>query len=162
MSAPLYSLTGDYAELQRRAEDGEDVSGALAAIDDALEVKAERIAAVLRGLVADQETLAAEIVRLGARKRSLENAEERLRTYVRDCMVAANITRIKSPKFTLHLAPSESVVVEDIDAVPPEYLHTPKPVEKAVAKKVVLDAHKKLGEIVPGCRVVVTKNLVIK
>jgi hypothetical protein len=162
MSQPLYALSAEYAALQAAAEDGADCEAALAALTDALEVKAERIAALLRNLDAEAESLAAEEKRLAARRKARENAYERLAEYLRANMEAAGIERIKAPKFTLYLQVSESVAVEDIDAVPVEYLHPPKPVEKAVAKKAVLDAHKKLGECVPGCRIVRNLNLIIK
>jgi hypothetical protein len=160
MSAPLYQLTGEYAALQARAEDGEDVGDALAAIDDAIDVKAERIAAVLRNLKGDQELLRAEEKRLADRRRSLENNEERLREYIRTSMVSAGLTRVKCPAFTLSLSERESVVVENAEAVPEEF--TTLKVETRIDTKAVLAAYKNSGECVPGTRVATNHILTIR
>jgi len=160
MSATLYQLTGEYAALQARAEDGEDVTDALAAIDDAIEVKAERIAAVLRNLRADQETLRAEEKRLADRRRALENNEERLREYIRSGMERAGIQRVKCPAFTMSLSERESVVVDNVEAVPEEY--TKMKVEVKVDSKAVLESYKKNGECVPGTRIATNHILTIR
>lgn len=158
----LYALAAEYAALQDAAEAGDDIAVALAALTDSLEAKAERIAAVLRNLDADIDALAAEEKRLKRRREARENAKEHLRDYIRTCMVEGGITRVKCAAFSLSVSEREAVVVDDIDAVPAEYLHPPKPAEKAVAKKAVLDAHKKLGEVVPGTRIVTNYNLQVK
>lgn len=156
--AKLYELTGEYAELQDRAECGEDVSAALAALDGKLEAKAESIAAVLRNLSADQEALRAEEKRLAARRKAKENAEESLREYVRSQMVAAGITRIKCAAFSFALQNYEHVRVDDVDALPAEFRRTvPEAVEPD--KKAILAAWKRDGEVVPGATVVTLPKL---
>ncbi len=162
MRQPLYALAAEYAAVQAAAEEGDDVDAALAALTDSLEAKAERIGALLCNWEADVAALAAEEQRLAARRKSIANNAERVMEYVRRNMEAAGIKRIQCTAFTFVLRPSESVAVDDIDAVPAEYLHPPKPAEKAVAKKAVLDAHKKLGEVVPGTRIVTNYNLQVK
>ena len=147
----LYRLTGAWAELQRRAEDGEDVTADLAAITDAIEVKAERCAAVLRWLQSDQDTLKAEEERLRARRKALEANEERLREHIKSCMLAAGLKRVKSALFTLSLSERASLQVLDAEAVPPEYVRIK--ITKSVDTKAALDAHNQHGECVPGTAV---------
>lgn len=156
----LYELTGQYLALQRAAEEGVDVSGDLALLEDSLEIKAERIAAVLRNLDAEAESIAAEEKRLAARRKARENSAERLTEYLRINMEAAGITSIRAPKFTLYLTEHSSVVVDDIERVPAEYKRTKA--EVSADKKAILAAHKRDGECVEGTRVVTTRSLVIR
>jgi hypothetical protein len=151
LSKPLYELAGAYAELQARAEDGENISSALAELDDALEVKAERVAAVLRGLVADQETLKTEERRLSARRKAVEANEERLRAYVRENMLAAGIKRIKCAAFTLWITEREQLVITDEDQVPADYKRTVT--EVRLDRAALAEAYKRDGELVPGTEV---------
>jgi hypothetical protein len=157
----LYELAADYAAIQRAAEDGEDCTDALAAINDALEVKAANIARLLRNLDADEGALASEVARLDAKLNAVRNQRKRLKDYVRDCMLAAGCHRIAAPGFTLYLQAHEHVEVDDLSAVPPEYKRT-KPAETSADKKAILAAHKQHGEVVEGTRVVETRSLMIK
>lgn len=156
----LYKLTGEWAALQSLAEDGEDISSALAALGDKLEVKAERVAAVLRNFDAEIDALAAEEKRLSARRKSRENAKEHLREYLRRSMEDGGIRRLKCAAFTAYLTEREAVIVDDESAVPPEYV-TEK-VTRSVNRRDILTAHQQNGECVPGARVVVTNTLTIK
>lgn len=156
----LYRLAGEYAALQQAAEDGADCSAELAALTDSLEVKAERIAAVLRNLDADEGALAAEVARLDARLNAVRNSRKRLKQYVLDCMVAAGIERVKAPGFTLYLTTHEHVDVYDLTAVPDEYKRTK--VEVSADKKAIHAANKNHGEVVDGTRIVTTRSLTIK
>jgi hypothetical protein len=148
VNKPLYELTGAYAELQARAEDGDDVCAALAELDDAIEVKAERVAAVLRGLTADQDVLKVEEKRLAARRKAVEANEERLRAYIRDCMVSAGIKRIKCTAFTLSISEREQLVVSDEALVPAEFKRVVT--ETKVDRAALGEAYKRDGELVPG------------
>jgi hypothetical protein len=155
----LYEIAGAYAALAERAEHGEDVADAMAEIGDALEVKAQNIAAIMRNFDADCEALAAEVKRLSARRDACANARERLREYVRSNMEAAGIKRIKCAAFTLSLQEYESVRVDDLAAVPSEYKRT-KPAEVVADKRAILKAYKSDGEVVPGVSIVVNQSLI--
>jgi hypothetical protein len=156
----LYELTGAYRDIQEAAENGEDVSSALAAITDSLEVKAERIACVLRNLAADEEALLAEVTRLDARLNAARAASKRLKDYVRDCMTSVGIERVKAPGFTLYLTTHEHVEIADLAAVPDEFKRTK--VEVSADKKAILNAHKREGLCVEGTRIVANKSLVVR
>jgi hypothetical protein len=162
MDMRLYELTGKWAELQALAEDGEDVSARLAEVDDELQVKAERVGALLRSWSADQEALAAEEKRLAARRRALENNEERLREYIRQCMLAAGITRVKAPGFTLTLSERDQLVVDDESAVPADYKTERVEVKTYLDRKRIMDAFKEHGECVAGTRVVRNAILIVR
>lgn len=154
----LYELTGEWATLQARVEDGEDVSAELATLSDSLELKAERIAAVLRNLRSDQEALRAEEKRLADRRRSIENNEERLREHIKTCMEMAGISRIKCPAFTLSLSARERVVIDDETKLSPECLRTKVEPDKSAIQA----AYKRDGEIVAGASIETFNVLTIK
>ena len=148
MSAPLYQLAGEAAELQRRAEDGEDVGEALANLAGKIDVKAQSIAAVLRNLEADEEVLRSEEKRLSARRKAVEANRERLRAYLLANMVEAGIHRIKAPTFTISVSTREHVVVVDEAALPPEFVRTKVEPDRAAIQA----AFKRDGEVVSGTR----------
>lgn len=154
----LYKLTGEWAALQARAEDGEDVSAELAQLSDSLEVKAERIVAVLRNIRSDQDALRAEEKRLADRRRALENNEERLREYIRANMEIAGIQRIKCASFTMSLAERERVVVYDEKALPEEFTRTKVEPDRGAIQA----AYKQDGEVPPGVRIETYNSLTIK
>lgn len=161
MTTPLYELAAEYAAIQAAADEGEDVDAALAALTDSLEAKAERIGALLCNWEADEAALAAEEARLAARRKAIANNRERVLEYVRRNMEAAGIRRIKCPMFTFVLKPSESVAIDDLNALPAEYKRT-VPEEVAPDKRAILAAHRKHGECVPGARIVTNYNLQVK
>ncbi len=156
----LYELAHDYAEVAALADAGEDVAAALAAIDDAIEVKADRIGALLRNLDAECEALATEEKRLAARRKTRENARERIREYVRSSMESAGLPRIKCTAWTFTLSPHKSVRVDDEAAVPDAFKRTKT--EISVDKKAILDAYKRDGECIAGASVVTNMSLTVR
>jgi hypothetical protein len=161
VSTPLYALTGRYAELLELAATGEDVTDALAALDDALEAKANGIVRVLAQLDADQFAAAAEAKRLAARAKAFEAAGDKLREYIKTHMRAANITRIKSAQFSITLADGQPrVEVHDLDALPGELVRTKT--TREADKPAILKLHRETGEIPPGTDIVPTTKLLVR
>lgn len=155
----LYELAGAYAELQQRADDGEDVSELLGSLEGELTQKADSIARVLRNLTADADGLDAEIKRLTARKRAVESNAERLREYLRVQLEIADCRRIKTDAFTVSLADSpEKVEVVDESLVPEEYTRT----KREISKTLILAAFKQHGELVPGVLITRGTRLAIR
>lgn len=153
----LYDLSGPYRELQRLAEDGEDVEPALAKLDDVLEVKAERLLAVLRGLEADMTALDAEAQQLAKRKRKLAATEAQLRGFLVKSMTDAKIERIKCRAFTMWLKQSDAVIVDDEEAIPDDFMRV-KTIREP-NKTLILNAHRERQEIVPGTHIEQRMNL---
>jgi hypothetical protein len=163
MSTPLYLLTGAYAQLLELAEEGEDVSAALAELDDAIEAKALGIVKVLAQLDANAEAASAEAERLAARAKALESNADRLREYVKAHMKAANIKSVKTPLFSITLSNGKPrVVITDAGKVPPELMRQPKPPPPEPDKVAILKLHQETGEIPPGCDIVETKKLTVR
>jgi phage host-nuclease inhibitor protein Gam len=157
--ARLYDLAGAYAGLQEAAEDGHDVGEALAQVNDAIEIKAKHIAAVLSNLSSDIATLTAEEKRLATRRRSIERNRERPRDYLRTNMDMAGIETIRCAAFSVTVCDApERVEVEDVASVPLEFTRTSVEVNKAA----ILRAWKEGGECVPGTSIERGRRLLIK
>lgn len=155
----LYELSAEYERISELDEHGEDVDAALAELSDALEVKAERIAYCLRNLAADEVSLDTEIERLKSRRDQVARQRERLRTYVRQCMEHAGITKVQCPAFSIALADKQPhVVIESLDALPAEFVRTKREPDKAA----ILRAFKAHGECVPGARIEQATSLRIR
>ena len=146
----LYDISEAYVRLQLRAEDGEDVSAELEQLDGALSAKAEGVVHVLRNLEGDADKIGAEIKRLQARKKAVENNAERILGYLRASMEKANITRIKAPTFTATLSDgSDRVEIDDESKLPDAYVRT----TREPNKKAILDNYRATGEILSGVRI---------
>lgn len=143
----LAELTGAYRELMDLADDGEDVSAALANIDDALETKASAIIHVLKELDADVAKFVEEEKRLAARRKALEANAQRLRDYVKRAMSGAGVLKLSAGTCSLSLRDGpERVVVQDEHAVPEVFLR----VKVEVDRSKILAAYKADGEVVRG------------
>ncbi|HEX6239999.1 MAG TPA: siphovirus Gp157 family protein [Polyangiales bacterium] len=160
----LYELTAEYAAIQEAAERGEDVGAALAVLGGAIEAKAEGLVHVLANLEADASALEAEAKRLQAKRKAAENQVERVRDYIRTCMLQAGVQRIKGPTFTITLAAGkERVEVESMDTLEanaPELVC--RNVERAANKAEILARYKREGECIPGTRIVPTTTLTVR
>lgn len=147
MSEPLYVLTGQFAEVQARAEAGEDVAEALEKLSGDIEAKGAALVRVLRDLELDSDKCGEEIKRLSARKKAIDGNVERIREYVRQAMEQTGIHRIKAATFAITLTQApERVVVQDEALVPLAYLRTRTEIDKSK----ILAAYKEAGECVPG------------
>lgn len=159
MSAPLYVLTGQFADVQARAEAGEDVSDALVALTGAVEDKAAAIVRVLRDLELDSDKVREEQQRLAARRKTIDANVARLKEYLRTNMDVCGIQRVKAATFTITLSDGQdSVVIEDEAAIPDTYMRVKREPNKAA----ILDAYVQTGECVPGTRIERGTRLVIK
>jgi len=159
MTKPLYEIVPALRELESRLEDGEDVAASLDALAISLEAKCENIRALCVEWDARAAMLRDEEKRIASLRKPIENASDRLRSYVKDVMTRANMTKIetKLARFTL-CDGAESVVVDDEMSVPVEYTRTTITVDKAK----ILEAHRTSGECVPGTRIERGKTLKIK
>lgn len=110
--------------------------------------KALRVVHVIINGGSDIDALDAEIARLSARKKHIQNAQLRLKEYLQMNMEATETTKITSPLFTITLAKGRDVVVIDNPGdIPDEYVNvktTISPVKAEILKAL------KSGADVPG------------
>lgn len=108
---------------------------------------------------ADIDIIDAEIKRLQAAKKQREKATEYLKDRIKHAMDLFSIEEIKTPLVKINFRKSESVEVENVNALPYAY-KTVKVVE--TADKVAIKEAIKNGADIIGCRLVANKNLQIK
>ena len=155
----LYEIPAAYHQLDQLAQDGEDVSSALAALDGELTQKAEAVVYVLRNIDAEADAYASEIKRLTERKRTAEANAERLRGYVRSTMETSGIARIKAGTFSITLGEgAEKVEIDDESALPDEYVRIARSPNRAA----ILASYRETGEIPVGVRIERGTRLVIR
>ena len=127
----------------------EAIADTMEGIEGLFNDKAVRVVHVIANNDSDIAEIDAEIARLQVRKKTMANAKNRLKEYLKMNMEASGITKIESPLFNISLAKGrQSVFVEDLDIVPKEYVR--ETIEIAPDKKLIGSLLKK-GEEVPGC-----------
>lgn len=147
----LQKITGEYKELLALASDpempGDAIQNTLEAIEGEFNDKAVRIVEVINSVGSDIAAIDAEIERLQARKKVIQNKDKSIRDYLRSNMEACQIKKITCPLFTITLAAGRDVVVIDNESdLPDEYITVKT--STAPDKKALLEALKS-GDV-PG------------
>ncbi len=144
----LYTLTGQYLALQNMDMEPEDIADTLEAIEGEIEIKGKNICYVMANM--DTQALDSEIKRLQAMKKAIVNRKESLKNYLRDSMLATDITKIEWDTGSITLRkPVQSVHIDDIDAIPTQYQRI-----TVAADKTAIKAALKAGESLRGCSLV--------
>lgn len=137
----LYELTSDYVLLLQMAQeddvDEQCLCDTLLGIDGAFEEKAENYAKVLKSIDDDVDAISAEIKRLQDRKKSLENAQERMKQSLKMAMETTGKTKFKTPLFSFGIQKNPpSLQIADGAVIPDEYLIEQEP---KVDKKAIIE-----------------------
>lgn len=100
----LYELTWKYKEIQNHLlnEDGYPVE--LIAADEEINSKIENYGFVIRNLESDSDALDAEIKRLMDRKKTTDNAIDRMKEMVMNAMKVTEKTKVTTPHFNFTIA----------------------------------------------------------
>ena len=156
----LYTLTQNYLQVLEMAENGGDgFEDTLDSLNDAIEVKAENTATVIKQLEANADMIANEIKRLSERRTTLENNAKRLKIYLQDQLEYCGKEKIKGPRFTVSIQNNpQSVDVLDETKIPAAYFIEQAP---KLDRKELL-AQLKAGETIPGVAVKQTRSLRIR
>lgn len=152
----LYELSDAYRLVGRRIEDAEgDESGddilfkaALDSIEDAIEGKAQAIIIMAKEWKLEAEGLKEEEERLAKRRKTLENRADGIRKYLLGQLLLAGIKKLKTKLFTVSVNPAkDSVIVDDVELLPPQFVRTKKEPEKALIKAALEE-----GQVLAGVR----------
>ena len=159
----LYELTGELAQLEKLDPENENMAEAIAETFNALTAefndKAVAIVKVAKNADADIDALDAEIKRLQARKKTIQNFQNGLREYLRSNMEASGISKIECPLFSITLRkPSKVVVIDDEEQIPVDYKEI-KTVVKTDKRRLLADL--KDGEDIPGAHIELSKPALI-
>lgn len=117
--------------------------------------KVENIALFIKNLSAEAEAVKNEKQKLAARQSAIENKVEHLKTYL---TAALDGERFKTSRCVVSYRRSEQTVIEDIKAVPEEYLRIKEPEADKSKIKFAL----KLGKEVPGAHLEENVSIQIK
>jgi len=164
MKLTIYQIEQSYNQLAEQLinNDGElttELAEQLAITEEQLQNKSVAYSFVIKQMDADIETIEAEIKRLQSAKKQREKATEYLKERIKHAMELFQIEEIKTPLVKINFRKSESVEVENVNALPNVY-KTVKVVE--TADKVAIKEAIKNGADIIGCRLVANKNLQIR
>ncbi len=121
--------------------------------------KVTNIAKFLKNLEMHGDALAAEVKRLGDRKKTVENRIAWLKNYIKTAMQATETDKIKNAFFTIYVGQNQpSVEVLNIDEVEDQFIKK----TKEVIKSKILEQVKSTGVIPAGVDIVHGTHLVIR
>lgn len=151
----LYELTEMYQNIWDLIGDDEvdldALEKALGQIEDNIEIKAESMAKLVKGIDGDVVALKEEENRLAKRRKALENKQANIKLYLENQLKIMGIDKVKTPLFTVALQnnpPSVNVLNEDL--IPEQYKKSVTTV--SVVKKDLLEDLKQ-GLIIEGAEI---------
>ena len=119
------------------------------------DVKIENTALFIKNLLSDADQIREEEKKLADRRRVCENKAKSLKEYLSGFLGGE---KFKTPRVAISYRKSKSVDVQDITALPEEYLKYSEPTANKAEIKKALEA----GTSVPGCVLVENSNIQIK
>lgn len=160
---PFDILVDDYVYILSRlddcqtAEEEEAILAELEAVSDDVSTKAENYARIIRNMLAEIAGYETEIKRMQARKKSKENAVERLKGYILYCMNLVGATELRTSigKWKIQKNPI-SIAILDESKIPEEFT-VPQPPK--VIKSAIAQHFKQTGEIPDGCEIVQSEGV---
>jgi hypothetical protein len=167
MTAPLYTLADNYADLFAKVEEanGElspDLEAELDAAGDSLAAKTEACCSKVREWDLTATALQAEIDRLRARQQAVRNSARRLKAYIQDCLDRAGLPRVETPRFTATIQASPPSARWTGDPEDPPAAYRREVTEVWFNAKAALDDFKHGIELPEGVEVVRGKFLMIR
>jgi len=145
----LYEIAPEFAALVEQDELTEQDADRLDELGQAIEVKAENIAALTDNMGLFVEMCKAEEKRISAKRKSIENKIKWVNDYLKNNMEAAGIMNIEigTRKLSLQKNPP-SLIVDNEDIIPPKYFLV-IPESYQIDKKRLLKDLK--ANDIPGC-----------
>jgi hypothetical protein len=162
---PLYELTTEYRSILDRIDEmpDEEIDSSLYELLDSMklpiEQKAINTAAIIKNLDHYAEGLKQAEDAIKARRKTVDNKIERIKSYLLDNMQRADISKINSPQMDIMVRNSQSVDDFSPNLIPEKYwkIKTERTLDKMLIKSDI-----KSGIEVQGAKLKDNKNLVIK
>lgn len=161
--ASIYELNKNYQEVSALLETAETeeelqaINDTLEMLDCSIEEKVENTAKYIKNVESDIEGIKAEINRLTALKKQKERNTEWLKSNIEYALKTKGIEKLEVGTFKCGYRKSESVKVEDLNALPMDYIKTKMEPDKTAIKKAL-----KAGEELIGVRLKTNMNFYIK
>lgn len=150
----LYLMTEEYrqalAVLSESDLDEQTVADTLEGLQGELSLKAANVAAFVLNLEAEAEAARAAEERIRKRRQTLERRAAQMRDYLLGNMVRADISEIAALDKSFRarvLQGREAVVIEDVQALPPDYRRVVEEPDKTLIARALKDGYE-----VPGAR----------
>lgn len=142
--ANLYELTTEFLQLLSMAEDPDvdpqAIEDTMEGLDFEIEVKADGYAKVIKQLTANADACATEIKRLQEKKKAYENNVERIKKNLEGAMITMGKTKFKTDLFSFGIQKNPaSLVIDNEEMVPPEFLVIKQEVNKSALKDAIKD-----------------------
>jgi len=159
MSLKLYELTQTYQDILDLDLDIESLETVLGSLTDTVQEKAENIGKLIAQLNAEAEAYRVEIDRLNTKKRMAESKADQVKSYLDYNLKQMGIAKLETPLFKFSYRKSESVVIDDTEALNDTYkrFKTVVDIDKVAIKLAV-----KNGLVVTGAHIEEKQNLQIK
>lgn len=140
--ATLYEMTENakilYELLQAEEIDEQTIADTLEAMG--IDEKLESYGKIIRQMQADADMFKAELDRLSVKKKSADNAVERMKKAVKDFMEASGQEKAKAGAFSFYLAATQAVNITDEKRIPADYLiPQPDKIDRNSIKKALKD-----------------------
>lgn len=164
MKLSLYEIEKNHLQLvEQLIENGgeltPEIESALALNEQNLTTKGTNYGFVVRQLEGECAIIDSEIARLNALKKTRNNTIDRLKESLSVAMKVFGVEKIESPVMKISFRKSESVEVDYLNLIPPDFLVTKT--STAPDKTAIKEAIKS-GLEVPGARIQVNQNIQIK
>jgi len=144
MSRTLRELTDDFDTLRELGEAvGDEASeefsaslaSAFAELEGDVSRKMDGCACIIAEWKAEADLFAAEITRMQARKKTILGNIDRLKERMLDALKGAAIQKTKGLYCVSQRKPSASVVIDDVELLPLEFVKVTKTADKTAIKK---------------------------
>ncbi len=163
MGKSLYEMTRGFEELKGFIEDGtiaaEDAADTIEAMELTIKAKSHNVTAFILNQESEIEQLKQAEKRMANRRKSLENAKERMREYLLANMMDNRIFEIECPEWKVKVAkcpPSVELVEGAEELLADEFVRikvTKSPDKKAIKKAL------KEGKEIPGAALITKTTL---
>lgn len=162
----LYELSTNYKQLVSMLENAEDdeslemIVDTLESLNDAIEIKAEAIAKIIKQFEAEELMLETESKRLKERAEKINVQKNKLHLYLQQTMIDTGIEKFKTSlfNFSIRTNPPSVFIVNETEI--PSYFIIKKEVTQ-IDKKAISEMLK-AGNLVAGCELARSRKLVIK
>lgn len=150
MSLPsLYTLTKDFDALMELDTPDEFDNQLIQIVAGQIEQKAGNVCQFIKILETTAEQFRTEEQRISTARKALENKAERVREYMKQALLTANIDKVSAGTFKVSVGLSPgSIAIDDLASIPPRFL-TVIP-EQYQPDKAAIKTAIKAGEFVPG------------
>lgn len=164
--AKLYLLAAEYNDLvnallasadEETGEVSVDIAAAVDKAQGSFEEKAVATATVHRILNGESEKIGAEIKRLQALKKRVDNEADRVKKYLADACERVGLESIRGMYANISFRASEQTVIDNPDKIPKKYLRIKYEPDKTKIKEAI-----KSGLKVAGAHVETVRNIQIK